>query len=63
MSKLKVSQEKLKERVNTLENAVQEIVKSAGITDRVIIMDIRNTVFEVYHFGQKDGFEQSKEEA
>ena len=59
--KLKVSQEKLKQRVNALESAIQEIVKSAAVTDRVVVGDIRNIVFDVFYFGQKDGFEQGKE--
>ena len=59
--KLKVSQEKLKQRVNALESAIQEIVKSAAVTDRVVVGDIRNIVFDVFYFGQKDGFEQCKE--
>ena len=59
--KLKASQEQLRERMNTLENAIQEIVETAKITDRVDILNIRNVIFEVFHAGQKDGFEQGKE--
>ena len=59
--KLKASQEQLKQRMNTLENAIQEIVETAKITDRVDRLTISNVIFEVYHAGQKDGFEQGKE--